>query len=92
MMAPDIIVIDINHNFERIDIPMNKQKYKKLNKIVIEDDVWIGMKVLIMPGKNIKKGSIIGAGCVLTKTYPEYSIIGGNPSRLIGDRINKSIR
>ena len=54
---------------------------------VIEDDVWIGRNVIMTPGRLIKKGSIIAAGCVLSKDFPEYSIVGGNPSKLI--RIRK---
>lgn len=54
--------------------------------LIIEDDVWIERDVLILPGKIIKKGSIVGAGCVLTKNFPAYSIVGGNPSKLIKTR------
>lgn len=42
------------------------------------------------PGRNIKRGSIIGAGGLLCKDFPEYSIIGGNPSKLIRSRIDKA--
>ena len=55
--------------------------------VVIEDDVWIGRDVLITPGRVIRKGSIVGCGCVLSKDFPEYSIIGGNPPRLIRSRL-----
>lgn len=43
---------------------------------------------MIAPGRHIKKGSIIAMGCILTKDFPEYSIIGGNPSQLIRNRKN----
>jgi maltose O-acetyltransferase len=69
---------------------MNQQGFKGNGSnilTVIEDDVWIGMNVLITPGRYIKKGSIIAAGCVLCKNFPEYSIIGGNPSKLIKSRL-----
>ena len=54
---------------------------------IVEDDVWIGRDVLITPGRTIKRGSIVAAGCVLCKNFPEYSVIGGNPSKLIRSRI-----
>lgn len=54
---------------------------KKLT--IIEDDVWIGRNVTMTPERTIKTGSIIGTGCVLTKDFPPYSIVGGNPGRLI---------
>lgn len=91
MMGPCCRIIAVNHCFERTDIPMNKQGSSEFKRTIIEDDVWIGANVLIMPGKTIKKGSIIAGGCVLTKNFPEYSIIGGNPSKLIKSRLNIKI-
>lgn len=86
MMAPNVFIFYLNHKFENIDIPMRKQGITKKKAVIIEDDVWIGRGVYIMPGRKILKGSIIAAGTVLTKDYPEYSIIGGNPSKLIRSR------
>ena len=54
--------------------------------ITIEDDVWIGARVTILPGVRVGRGSIIGAGSVVTKDVPPYSIVGGNPARLIRSR------
>lgn len=87
MMGQDVTIFGSNHAFDRTDIPMMKQGYKKYPPVVIEDDVWIGNNVIILAGRTIKKGSIIAAGTVLTKDYPEYSIVGGNPSTLIKSRI-----
>jgi len=56
------------------------------DKVIIGDDVWIGRDVLILGSKEIKTGSIIGVRCVLTKNFPEYSIVGGNPAKLIRSR------
>ena len=53
---------------------------------IIGDDVWIGRNVTMTPRRIVKEGTIIGACCVLTKDFPEYSIIGGNPSKLIRSR------
>ena len=55
---------------------------------IIEDDVWIGQNVYITPGRHIKKGTIIGACCLLCKDFPEYSVVGGNPSKLIKSRLS----
>ena len=55
-------------------------------KTIIEDDVWIGARVLILPGRRIGKGSIIAAGSVITKDVAPYSIVGGNPAHLIKTR------
>ena len=86
MMGPDCLVYSRNHAFDRIDIPMRLQGYSEEKPLVIDDDVWIGGGVTIMVGRHISKGSIIAARCVLTKDFPEYSIVGGNPSRLLRSR------
>ncbi len=87
MMGLNVTIFGSNHAFDRTDIPMLRQGYKTYPPVVIEDDVWIGSNVIILPGRTIKKGSVIAAGTVLTKDFPEYSIVGGNPSRLIKSRI-----
>ena len=51
--------------------------------ITIEDNVWIGEKASIMPNVNIGKGAIIGANSVVTKDVSSYSIVGGNPARVL---------
>lgn len=86
MMGPNCTILDRNHEHSRTDIPMMLQGDTERKPVVIEDDVWIGCQVLIMPGRTIKKGSIIAGGCVLCKDFPEYSIVGGNPSKLIKSR------
>lgn len=83
MMGPNCFVHSRNHSFDRTDIPMIQQGFTERKPIIIDDDVWIGRDVTIMIGRHISRGSIIAANCVLTKDYPEYSVIGGNPSRLI---------
>lgn len=86
MMAPNVFVFHLNHAFYCPNIPMREQGVTSKEPVVIEDDVWIGRGVYIMPGKRVAKGSIVAAGSVLTKNFPEYSIIGGNPSKLIKSR------
>jgi maltose O-acetyltransferase len=56
------------------------------NKVVIEDDVWIGSNVIILPGITIKKGAVIGAGSVVTKNIDEYCIAYGNPAKVVKKR------
>ncbi len=51
--------------------------------VVIADDVWIGFNVMILKGVHIGKGSIVGAGSVVTKDVPSFSVVGGNPAKVI---------
>jgi maltose O-acetyltransferase len=90
MMGPHVTIYSRNHAFERIDLPMNKQGFGESKQTIIEDDVWIGSHVIMTPGRHIKKGTIIGAGTVLTKDFPEYSVVGGNPGKLLKKRKNNN--
>lgn len=86
MMGPNCYIHDVNHVVDDIDTPMCFQGMAKRKTTIIEDDVWIGRCVSMTPGRHIAQGSIIGMNCVLTKDFPPYSIVGGNPSKLIKSR------
>lgn len=72
------------HNFDAIDTPIQQQG-GKLEKIVIGEDTWIGNGAIVMA--NVGRKCIIGAGSVVTKDVEDYSIIAGNPARLIRKRV-----
>tara|TARA_R100001163_G_scaffold31720_1_gene24804 strand:+ start:3123 stop:3647 length:525 start_codon:yes stop_codon:yes gene_type:complete len=59
---------------------------KDQGNVIIGDDVWIGGNVVIMPGVSIGSGTIIANNSHVVKSYPPYSIIGGNPAKLIKQR------
>jgi acetyltransferase-like isoleucine patch superfamily enzyme len=64
----------------------NEQVFKSghdKRPVVIGNDVWIGANTIILPGKVIGDGAVIAAGSVVTKNIEPYSIVGGNPARLI---------
>lgn len=82
MMGPDVMIFTQNHETGRLDIPMRLQTAPK-EPVFIGDDVWIGARVIILPGKKIGKGVIIGAGAVVTKDVPDYAVVVGNPARVI---------
>ncbi len=83
MMGQNCAILTTNHRFDRLDIPMNEQGCSEVRPVVIGDDVWIGMYVIILPGVHIGNGAIVGAGSVVTKDVPDYAIVGGNPAKLI---------
>jgi maltose O-acetyltransferase len=83
--GPDVKIWSVNHRFENPDIPWMEQGYE-YNPVFIEDDVWLGASVFVKPGVRIGKGSIISAGTVLSKSVPAYSIVAGNPGRVVGWR------
>jgi acetyltransferase-like isoleucine patch superfamily enzyme len=60
-------------------------------KVVIEDYAWISCRVVILPGVTIGQGCVVAAGAVVTKDAPAWSIIGGVPATVIGQR-NRNMR
>lgn len=95
-IAMNVFIRSGNHKFDREDIPIQKQGHdcKVLNfnnreySIIIEDDVWIGAHCVLVSGAHIAKGTVVAAGSIVTKSFPAYSVIGGNPARIIKRRFN----
>lgn len=60
--------------------------YRPFDPISIGEDCWLGANSVILPGVSIGKGTVVGANAVVTKSFPDYSILGGVPARVIGSR------
>lgn len=58
---------------------------------VIGNDVWLGMNCVIMPGVHLGAGCIVAAHCVVTKSFHPYSIVAGNPARLVRKRFDDEL-
>lgn len=86
MMAPDCIIYVRNHESSRVDIPMCEQRATEERPVIIGNDVWIGGRVIILPGVTIGDGAIIGAGSVVTKNIAAYDVVAGNPAKIIRNR------
>ncbi len=80
MMGPQCIVYTWNHKFDDVTTTMRGQGFQEEKPVHIGDDVWIGGRVIILPGVHIGSHSIIGAGAVVTKDVPEWAIAAGNPA------------
>lgn len=89
-----------NHIFNSFTIPIIAQGHDSASilhqgreySVVIEDEVWVGANAIILSGTHIGKGSIIAAGSVIASQFPPYSIVAGNPGRVIGNRQKQSQR
>ena len=55
-------------------------------EIVLEEDVWLGVNVVVLKGVRIGRGAIVAAGAIVTKDVPSYEIWGGVPARRLGER------
>ncbi len=84
MMGEDVLFLGGGHRHDRLDIPMGQQGNFDRTPLRIANDVWIGIRVTILPScKHIGKGVIIGACSVVTKDIPDYAIVAGNPAKVI---------
>ena len=90
-MGPDVVIYTVNHRFDRLDVPMMYQGTSQEKPVVIGDDVWIGARVILLPGVHIGSHSVVGAGAVVTKDVPEWAIVGGNPARVLRSRKGSEI-
>ena len=86
MMGPEVIIYTRNHRYDRVDIPIQLQGYSKAEPVHIGDDVWIGRRAIILPGVTIGNGCVVGAGAVVTKDIPAYSVAVGVPARVVKER------
>lgn len=82
ILAQNIVLSGLNHRYENPDCPIHHQGTTTA-LIKISDDSWVGANSVITAGVSIGKHVIIGAGSVVTKDIPDYSIAVGNPARII---------
>lgn len=80
MMARECIINPSNHVIDDVTIPMNRQGIEPVKAVIIDDDVWIGSRVIILPGVHVHQGSVLAAGAVVTKDVPAFSVVGGGAS------------
>ena len=85
MLGAGTKIVTTAHVTTRTDVAMRLQGLTS-TPVVIEDDVWFGFDVKVLPGAVIRRGCVIGAGSVVTDEIPEYSIAAGIPARVIGSR------
>lgn len=86
MIAPNVAILNSTHNYDNKNIPMIMQGSEENLNPTIEDDVWIGRNVVIMPGVTLGKGSVIAAGAVVTKEVEPFCVVAGVPAKIIKRR------
>ena len=94
VFGPDVTLVSGDHRIDVLDKHIidvtDAEKLPENDKdIVIEDDCWIGARVIILKGVTIGRGSVVAAGSVCTKSCEPYSIIGGVPAKVIAKRFTE---
>lgn len=84
-IGPNTVIRAVDHSYDRTDVSMRVQE-RLYNEIILEDDVWVCANCVLTAGVKVGKGSIVGAGAVVTKNVEPFSIVGGVPAKLIRKR------
>lgn len=82
MLAQNIVVSGLNHSYQDISQPIATQACTTA-LISIADEVWIGANAVITAGVSIGKHSVVAAGSVVTRSVPPYTVVAGNPAKII---------
>ena len=83
-IASEVMIYNSEHDLE------SEEFLAREEPVVIDDYVFIGPRVIIMPGVKIGKGAIVAGGAVVTKDVADFTIVGGVPAKVIGERKNKN--
>lgn len=86
LTGKNVLITDNAHgasNYDIVNIPPSKRDIYSKGEVVIEDNVWIGEKVSILPGVHIGYGCIIAANSVVTENIPPLSVAAGIPAKVI---------
>jgi acetyltransferase-like isoleucine patch superfamily enzyme len=86
LLAPSVLIMDHNHEFYDTELPIHAQGVTEGGKIVIERNCWLGHGAVIVCSHGelrLERNSVVGANAVVTKSFPPYSVIAGNPAKLL---------
>jgi acetyltransferase-like isoleucine patch superfamily enzyme len=88
MFGPEVIIRGGNHRIDVIgrymkDVGNHEKRERDDLGVIINDDVWIGTRAIILHGVTIGRGSVVAAGSVVTRSVPPYAVVAGVPSRVI---------
>lgn len=84
IIAPNVVLRAANHDMRR-DILMRHQPSRG-GEIIVDDDVWIGSNSVVTADVRLARGTVVGAGAVVTHSTEPYSVVAGVPARKIGER------
>lgn len=88
------LCVGSNHDYDSINcvfIPSYDPKFNNKGQILVQNNVWIGHGATIMGGVTIHNGAVVAAGSHVVKDVPAFSIVGGNPARVIKYRFSEDI-
>ena len=90
MIGPELLITGADHRLDEPGKAVIFSGRPEPETCVIEDDVWIGSRVIVLKGVRIGRGAVIAAGAVVTRDVPPYTIMGGVPARPIRQRFDEA--
>lgn len=82
ILAQNVVLSGVNHSYKDISAPIHQQKVST-QTITVEDEVWIAANSIITAGVTIGRHALVAAGSVVTKDVPPYTVVAGNPAKII---------
>jgi acetyltransferase-like isoleucine patch superfamily enzyme len=79
-VSPEVVILTASH---RVDDPEFRVETRP---VVVEDNVWIGTRAMILPGVTLGRGCVVSAGAIVTRDVPPLAIVAGVPARRVGER------
>lgn len=83
LLGPGVHIYVDNHKFDDTSIPIINQGYYPTKDVVIKTGAWIGANAILLPGVTVGRNSVVGAGSVVTKSVPDFTVVAGNPAKII---------
>lgn len=84
-LSSNVSIYTLQHNHRDPDFHCPDPKRRKMS-VEIDDRVWLGSNVIVLPGVHIGEGAVCCAGCVVTKNIEPYSVVAGIPAKKVGER------
>ena len=88
MIGPELRITGDDHRFDEPGVAVIFSGRPVQRKCILEDDVWIGARVMILKGVRVGRGAVIAAGAVVTRDVPPYTVVAGVPARRIRERFD----
>jgi len=83
LLGPGVHIYVDNHRFDDPELPIIQQGYYAPKDVTIKQGAWIGANSILLPGVTIGRNSVVGAGSVVTKSVPDFTVVAGNPAKFI---------
>lgn len=86
LIGPGVVLYSQNHCYKDGNVPISYQGWHS-EKVIIEDDVWLCARAIVLPGVRVATGTVVAAGAVVTHDTEAYSICAGVPAKAIAHRL-----